>query len=198
MAGRKPPQAAPGPAMPPMPPMPTPTGSVGGMARRAVPGLHRPGSASPPPPRRSQDPRRRHRCGPRGTRRRALPGGRPATGTKAEAPTLKTRPAHDAPRSPGVWHVPLCVQMKTHKLPSDFHRSHAVKACGRGGNGQPSMRRRGMAYVRYPGCRHGHVTDPPRKQGLCRLGLNETADILTRPRFSGGGWGFRSGSNVPQ
>ena len=46
-----------------------------------------------------------------------------------------------------------------------------------------------MAYVRYPGCHHGHVTNPPRKRGHAD---SATTDRRRHPSpfpFTGVGWG---------
>ena len=45
-----------------------------------------------------------------------------------------------------------------------------------------------MAYVRYPGCRHGHVTNPPR-DGARRLSAHGTADKLLTLSLDRAGWG---------
>jgi hypothetical protein len=45
-----------------------------------------------------------------------------------------------------------------------------------------------MVYVRYSGCRHGHVTNLPR-QGVCRLGLNHRSAATTFHPSPQRGWG---------
>ena len=57
--------------------------------------------------------------------------------------------------------------------------------------------------MRYPGCHHGHVTNPPRsptlrEKGACRLGLNTPQESIhphPSPFFGGGVGCVRSGSN---
>jgi hypothetical protein len=71
-------------------------------------------------------------------------------------------------------------------------------ASGRGGNGRPSPRRRETTYVRYPGCRHGHVTNPPRSMGYADSASTRPQTCSHPSPLLGGGWGVRSGSNVPQ
>ena len=60
---------------------------------------------------------------------------------------------------------------------------------GRGENDQPSNEGGKLVYVRYPGCRHGHVTNPPRNRGHADSGSTHrrTAFTLTLPLYRG--WG---------
>jgi hypothetical protein len=78
-------------------------------------------------------------------------------------------------------------------LPSDTYRSLGLGRVGAEGTAGPSPRRRETAYVRYPGCRHGHVTDPQRPG----YADSATADDLPSPHspFRGWGGGVRSGSS---
>jgi hypothetical protein len=47
-----------------------------------------------------------------------------------------------------------------------------------------------MAYVSYPGCRHGHVTKSPRKGGHADSGSTDRRGIRLHPSpLSGVGWG---------
>ena len=86
---------------------------------------------------------------------------------------------------------------QTHKLPSDFHRSLAF-------NGEWAWRKR-SAFNEKAGNDLREISGLPswaRHQSSAKQGYADSAS--TRPQTcslpapTGGGWGFRSGSNVPQ
>ena len=94
---------------------------------------------------------------------------RSARTSRGAAVAPATRPR--LPRSAGVCRL-LSVRSRTigrTSLPSDCLPQLRPRPSGRGGNGRPSARRRETAYASYPGCRHGHVTNPLRQRGHAGL-----------------------------
>jgi hypothetical protein len=104
----------------------------------------------------------------------------------------------DRPRSAGVCHVPQCVQIRR-------TRSRAISTAA-SPHGEWAWRKR-PAFNQKAGNGLREISGLPswaRHQSSPNQGYADSASpnrrtmLLTRPLLNGGGWGFRSGSNVPQ
>jgi hypothetical protein len=84
-----------------------------------------------------------------------------SSGTPSARGLIQVRHAYRGSGTPSVRSKPD----RTHLLPSDFHRSFGLGRVGVEETAGPSARRRETAYVSYPGCRHGHVTNPLGQRG---------------------------------
>jgi hypothetical protein len=109
----------------------------------------------------------------------------------AESPSLRK------PRSAGVCHVPQCVQIR--------RTSSLAISTAASPNGEWAWRKR-PAFNEKAGNGLREISGLPswaRHQSSAKRGMPTRPQPDRRhafhpPRFTGGGWGFRSGSNLPQ